>query len=170
MSVPDDSPKIRRGLALSNLAQLAEVVASIGVLVTLVFLVFEVRHNTETTQATTYERSMEGLNEWRLTIAGDAELARLWTAYVAGDTEQVLAGQFRLNLLVNTLWGVYENAYYSNQRGLLGVSEWSRFERQICAQYARDQLHGAWIRMAGGPIGVRTLLTDEFAEYAESLC
>ena len=110
---------------------------------------------------------MEGLNQWRLTLAGDAELSGLWAAYMAGDPEQQLAGELRVNFLVNTLWGIYENAYYSNERGLLGVSEWSRFERQICAQYARDHLRGTWLPE---PQGVRTFLTGEFAGYTESAC
>jgi hypothetical protein len=148
-------PKPRKRRDLSSLSQLADIVASIAVLVTLVFLVAEVRQNTETARATSYAASMDGLTQWRLTMAGDPELAALWQAYNFGGASPE---DFRLNLLVSTLWGIYENAYYSNQRGLMGESEWERFQRQICLNADRD------LPMIGN------LLTDEFRLHADTGC
>ena len=131
----DQSSRRDRYLPLSTLAQLAEIVASLAVLATLVFLVMEVRQNTETTLAMSYDRSTERVTEWRLTVARDPELAGTFGAYARGDyTFESEAEDFRLQLLINTLWGIYENAYYAHERGLLGASEWSRFEGQICAR------------------------------------
>ena len=170
--MPEELRGRQSKLTLSTLGQLAEIVASVAVLITLVFLVVEVRQNTETTQATSYDRSMEGLNQWRLTVASDPDLSRLWAAYVTRTSEdQRRIEDFRLNLLVNSLWGVYENAYYSNERGLLGASEWSRFQFQVCVQYRLAQSHDRWApltREEGAPI--RSLLTEEFASFAESEC
>ena len=98
---------------------------------------------------------MDGLTQWRLTMASDPELATLWEAYNFGGER---SEDFRLNLLVSTLWGIYENAYYSNQRGLFGRSEWERFERQVCRNAARDL-----------PL-IGNLLTEEFRAFAESGC
>jgi hypothetical protein len=158
---PDQRP------TLARFAQLAEILASLAVLVTLIFLVAEVRQNTETTRATSYDRSMEALNQWRLSVAADPDLSRMYEAHTRGeDGDLPVESGFRLQLVINTVWGIYENAYYVNQRGLLGASEWSRFERQICAQYDRNRVSNRW----GGTFGSRTLLTEQFVTFVEGSC
>ena len=139
----------------SSLRRPTEILASVAVVVTLIFVVVEIRQNTEVARAASYAESMDGLTQWRLTMASDPELATLWEAYNFGGER---SEDFRLNLLVSTLWGIYENAYYSNQRGLFGRSEWERFERQVCRNAARDL-----------PL-IGNLLTEEFRAFAESGC
>ena len=139
----------------ASLRQLTEIFAGVAVVITLIILVFEVRQNTEVARAASYAESMDGLTQWRLTMASDPELAALWEAYYLRGER---AEDFRLNLLVSSLWGIYENAYYSNQRGLLGPSEWERFERQLCQNAPRDL-----------PV-IENLLTEEFRTFSASGC
>ena len=139
----------------SSLRRPTEILASVAVVVTLIFLVVEIRQNTEVARAASYAESMDGLTQWRLTMAGDSELAALWQAYNFGGASPE---DFRLDLLVSTLWGIYENAYYSNQRGLMGGSEWERFHIKICRVADRD------LPMIGN------LLTDEFRLHADTGC
>ena len=157
----------RRSLSLRALA---EVVAGVGVLVTLVVLVLEVRANTEATQAASFAQSIDALNEFRLTLAADRELAELWRHYVMEqEADATVLNDVRTQVLRTTLWGIYENAYFAHQRGLLGIAEWSRFERTSCEGYFRDMRHDAWMRGSRLP-GSRQSLTDEFADYVESVC
>jgi hypothetical protein len=79
--MPDPALSPTRGVTLAQLAQVAELLASFAVVVSLVFLVAEVRRNTEVTRAAAYDRSVDALNQWRLTIASDRDLATLWQAY-----------------------------------------------------------------------------------------
>ena len=169
---PEELPTRERRLPLAALAQLAEIVASLAVVATLVYLVVEVRQNTEVTQAAAYDRSMEGLNQWRSMLSSDPELARLWASFMEnGEVDQERVEEVRLQLVIVSLWGVYENAYYSNQRELLGPSEWNRFERQICTQYDRAGIYGRWSDSpAEALVPLRTLLTEEFAAYVETSC
>ena len=139
----------------SSLRQLTELLAGVAVVVTLIILVVEIRQNTEVARAASYAESMDGLTQWRLTMASDPELATLWEAYNFGGER---SEDFRLDLLVSSLWGIYENAYYSNQRGLFGPSEWERFERQICQNASRDLP------------SLGNLLTEEFRAFADSGC
>jgi hypothetical protein len=64
-------------------------------------------------------------------------------------------------------WAIYENAYYVNQRGLLGAPEWSRFERQTCVRYSIDSDGNRW---SAGKYTERQYLTDEFARFVEDSC
>jgi hypothetical protein len=140
------------------------MVASVAVLITLVFLVVGVRQNTEITRSAAYDRSMAGLNEWRLTIATDPELASLFDTYFQKDPASPGPADARLGFMLNALWGVYENAYYAHERRILGDAEWSRFEFQICVSYERDRYR--WT----GSRPIRPFLTEDFASYTESRC
>ena len=164
MTPPEEKPA---GLSLGQVAQIAEIVASLAVIITLVFLIAEVRQNTRITQAAAYERRMEDLNRWRAMLATEPELAEL---YIEDLRERGIdrggeVDDFRLGGVLTIQWAIYENAYYSNQNGLLGESEWSRFERQICSRYDMDG-----DRWATGNVSARRLLTEEFAEYVEDSC
>ena len=70
--------------------------------------------------------------------------------------------------MVHWQWAIYENAYYAEQRGLLGASEWGRFEQQICRRYANDGPR--WSERLAGNQSERELLTDEFGDYVEEAC
>ena len=138
-----------------GLRHVAEFVTSLAVLVTLVLVALELRQNTDATQAASYAQSMDALTDWRLAIASDPDLASVWSDYMGGAEPD----DARIRLLINALWGIYENAYYSWRRGIMGDSEWSRFERLICQRRDREFARG-----------ITNLLTAEFIEYAESRC
>ena len=176
MSDPDGTQASSRRLQVFGIW--AEIVSAAAVVVSLVFVGLQVRQtaeetslNTEITRAAAYDRSMEGLNRWRLTLAADPELVRLWAQHIQGQLEfREQARDPRLQLLLNTLWGVYENSYIANQYGLLGASEWGRFQRQICMRYRSSSEF--WNQVPEGTVltPVRGLLTEEFATYVESSC
>jgi hypothetical protein len=163
----DDAARRAPRLTLSDLAHVAEIVASLAVVVTLVFLVVEVRQNTEITRVTAYDRTVEGLNTWRLTVASDPDLAERWQAYMSNSAAQDPAADMRLQLLLNTLWAAYESAYYAWRYEILGSSEWTRFAFQICLRYESDGT--PWSRPSSGQ-PIRDLLTDEFVGYVEATC
>ena len=161
MTITDRPKSPKRRAPLSTLA---EIVASVAVLITLVFLVVGVRQNTEITRSAAYDRSMVGLNEWRMAIATDPELASLFDTYLQKDPASQGSTDNRLSLMLNVLWGVYENAYYAHDRRILDDAEWSRFETQICISYERETLR--WNTSQR----IRSFLTEEFANYTESFC
>ena len=68
----------------------------------------------------------------------------------------------QLQIILNSLWGIYENAYLLNERGLLGEVEWGRFERLICAEVARGRRDDRW----SSPGGSRGLLTEQCGRVA----
>jgi hypothetical protein len=168
VDVAADSPSVARGLRLAGVAQLADILASVAVLITLIFLALEVRQNTEVTRATAYARSVDSLNQWRLAIATDPDLSMRWQAYVTNNLEaQPHLADIRLQLLLNTIWAIYESSYYADQYGLLGSSESERHRAQTCARYRADEAQFTEPLM-GQPL--RQILTQEFVRYVESVC
>ena len=147
---------------LSDLASIAEIVSGIAVVVTLVFLVVGIRENTDITRADAFDRNIESLNQFRLDLAKDPELARIWQEQSESQSMEE-NDQYRLFLLQLALWGIYEKAYYANQYDLIGLDEWSRFEHQIC-QRMDDMRSERWERLAASS------LTEQFSDYARTLC
>ena len=152
---------------LSDWVGIAEIVSSLAVVITLIFLLFDIRENTDITRAAVYDRNMDSLNDWRLAIAKDKDLTRI---FITGQsdrvgepmTDQELEGA-RYMLISNVQWGIYEKSYYANQYETLGTSEWNRFEKQICKAWNRTTAISHWNQAAG-------FLTDEFKDYVIGSC
>ena len=152
---------------LSDWVGIAEIVSSLAVVITLIFLLFDIRENTDITRAAVYDRNMDSLNDWRLAIAKDKDLTRV---FIHGQTDRVgesmtdqelEAAQYML--ISNVQWGIYEKSYYAHQYETLGTGEWSRFEQQICTAWNRATAISQWNQAAG-------FLTNEFKDYVIGSC
>ena len=64
------------------------------------------------------------------------------------------------------LWGIYESAYFANERGVLGDPEWERFYVAICR--ARTMAADMWDPEGFTPMV--ELLTPAFLAYIKSTC
>lgn len=154
---------------LSDWASIAEIVSGAAVVVTLVFLVLGIRENTAITRAVGYESQMGDLNEWRRNLSQDEKLSRVYQRFVDGQVGELSPDeQFRLFLVLNDLWGIYESSYYDYQYGILGASEWGRFEVQICT--LRSRMEASLSNATRKWTDSRRILTEEFADFVESHC
>ncbi len=96
------------------------------------------RDNTNAAQAQTYQILMQEVNDIRKLVA-EPEMARVvvkqrdegWDSLT-----EVEKRQFRSSRLI--IWGVYESAYFANKSGVLGTSEWSRFDERLCDLFQRS--------------------------------
>jgi hypothetical protein len=152
------------GKKLSDWANGAEVISAVALIATLVVLIMGVRENTEITRAAAYERTTDSLNAWRMTLAQDEEVARLWVSRgepLAGPEGDAVA-QLRRLAVVGVQWAIYEKTYYSRRYGIVGPTEWTRFERLICLH--RDDVHpDLWAQL-------QPYMTDEFSGYVARQC
>ena len=148
---------------LADWASIAEIVSGVAVVVTLVFLILGIQENTEATRASTYGRSMAGMLDFRKTIITDPEVARVYNAFLDYNTAELDdVGTTRVRQLIWMVYSIYEDAFYAQEYGVLGGSEWTRFRQQIC-------LH--WPRMvsAGFDESLPEVMTPDFMYYIEDL-
>jgi len=147
---------------LQTWALLAEVIGGIAIIFTLIFVGLEIRSNTEVTRAENYANLLQQLSELRLSIASDPvllEATELSRTYVSGSLSNI---EFRRAFsILSSVWGIFETAYFYNERGLLGPEEWSRFERSICAG---NDSSDAWEEL------VKPRVSEKFAYYVENEC
>ena len=156
-------PTTMSRMTLSAWAHVAEIVAALGVIIGLVFLSLDVRENTEITRSAAYGQSIDRLNEWRANVVRDPDVSRLYLAYSESKTGELnREDSFRLQLLLTSLWGVYETAFYARDYGLLGPAEWGRYEVQMCDH--RGLNVEDWNRV------VAPRITEPFRRFLEASC
>ena len=150
---------------LSKWGSIAEIISGVAVVVTLVFLILGIRENTEVTRAATYDRNIDSLNQSRIEMVKDPEIARFWHAFETHQTDSLdELERFRLGTYINIVFGNYEKAYFARKYGILGESECSRYARQICVNQGR-------LRSTSDlRADMETVVTDEFTDYMVSMC
>jgi hypothetical protein len=77
------------------------------------------------------------------------------------DLEQTERQQF--SLIYDSLWSIYESAYFARGYGTLGESEWTRFRTMMCRQYEDSRAQNYWRNLD-------MLLSEEFKAYVVSNC
>jgi CHASE1-domain containing sensor protein len=152
--------------SLSDWANVAEVLTAVAIVFSLIFVGLEIRSNTQVTRAAAYERNIDSMNQLRLELVRDADLARSAGAFFERIDEEATVEDvksYQLFSYVNTLFGVYEKSFYAYQYGVLAEREWARFERAACMQRSRAIERGMWT-------SAENLYTDDFWNYLEAEC
>jgi len=150
---------------LAEWVSLAEIASGVAVVITLVVLVIGIQENTDAVRAATYAQSINSLNEWRASIYESREVASYWEAFRSGEMDELdNLDIVRLAQFVNNLFTIYEHSYFSWKRGLIGDSEWGRFEANICLQYSRVTRVPQLVVVYEGS------LNEEFREFVARLC
>ena len=144
----------------------AEIISAVAVVITIGFLAFQVMNNTNATQAQTYQLLMQEMNAYRTLMAesGMAEIVEKVVQQGWDDLDPV--DQRRLHGTATINWGFYESAYFANKRGILGESEWKRFEMAYC----RRRKNQPYLWNPEGFISMNELLTPEFVDFVETNC
>lgn len=160
----DNDPK-RMNQKLSDWASVAEIASGVAVVITLVILIAGIRENTDAIRASTYTQSLNSLNQWRDSIYQNREVGEFWEAFRTGNVDELDDVDFgRLAQFVINVFTIYEHSYFAWQRGLIGDSEWGRFEPNICLQYTRvAQLPRVSPAYEGA-------LTEEFRDFVSESC
>jgi hypothetical protein len=156
---------------LQKWALAAEIISAVAIIVTLGFLTFEMRENTNAIQAQTYQELQSELNAYRAMYA-DPEVLK---AFLKAQEELRSNGidqlskdaYYQLFTDSTILWGIYESAYFANERGVLGDREWRRFESAMCRQLDRD---GPLWSQEGHNVPTSELLTQDLVKYVERTC
>ncbi len=144
----------------------AEIVSAVAIVITIGFLAFQIMKNTNATQAQTYQLLMQEMNVYR-TLMAELDMAEIVEKVVQQGWDNLdPVEQRRLHGTAAINWGFYESAYFANKRGVLGESEWKRFELAYC----RRRTEQPYLWSPEGFTPMIKLLTPEFAEFVEATC
>jgi len=144
---------------------IAEIVSGIAVVITVIFLILGIRDNTAITRAVMFDSAMHGFAEFRGHVISDPEVADLWDAFQDLKYEELdRTSQTRVRQLVMLAFENYQRAFYAREYGVLGESEWTRFEFQMCYQHERLMTSEEHARV------LSTVLTSEFWKFLTTNC
>jgi hypothetical protein len=148
---------------------IAELISAVAVVVTLAILIAGMRENTNAIQAQTFQELMRDINRWRASIRELEEREILFDIEESGLTALSTGEVAMVRIVYLELWGIYESAYYANERGVLGPEEWTRFEYSICRE--RMSVSAVFFdqQLRGLP-SYSDSLTPAFSSYVEENC
>jgi hypothetical protein len=155
-------------LNLSEMALAAEILSGVAVVVTLIFLVLATRENTNAIQAQTYEALTSELNAIRLAYTTSDVVDNYVVLSTQGIQALSNAERSRMQFVAEAKWGIYENAFFARNRGVLGEDEWARFEIAICRNFAIDKPMWEPEDTQWGSLSRN--ITPAFREYVERAC
>ena len=156
-------------IELKNWTHFAEIASAAAVIVTLIFVIIGMKENTNAMQARTFQELMRDENNWRSSIR-ELERDQTMSALRSEGFDSLSeAEQDLVRLVFLELWGIYEAAFYANERGILGTDEWARFEKLICEQRS-GQMGEHWDVEYEGLFSYRNLLTPKFVKFVENQC
>ena len=146
----------------------AEIMSAVAVVVTIGFLALQMMDNTDALRAQMYHELIRDINDRRLWISRPEYIA-INRKLVEGDWESLTyQEQVDFATAAGMLWSIYESAYFANRRGVLGPSEFARFQAGFCHRFSRDQQLWNMRRPPGRPLS--EMLSLEFVEQVEATC
>ena len=119
----------------------SELIGAVATIVALIYLSLQIRHNTRSTRANSYQAAMTSIAEWTRTAGSDPALAMLFhrgvrRAEALSEEERVQFGFLLLSLARN-----FENLYFQYRNGTLDEAHWrpwaSRIERTFASPGTR---------------------------------
>jgi hypothetical protein len=160
-----------KGKKLQKLALAAEIVSAAAIIVTLAFLVIEMRANTAAIQDQTYQELTQQLNNYRTNVMESDYPHILDKILTEGWDKLDRVERLKIMMLRHNLYAIYEMAFYSRKRDVIGADEWIRFENAICNAYQSDVDRGVWGSSFGsGGFELHENLTPEFGQYILDTC
>lgn len=114
---------------LQDYALIAEIISAFAIVISLVFVGVEIRGNTESSKASTYQSMIDLSHDRLIAVAQSRDLAELsqsnWD-----DLDSV--DQVRLIFWMRDWWRTNENAFIQYSRGVVGENEWIGYRSLMC--------------------------------------
>jgi len=106
-------------ITLQDLGNLGEILGAIGVVVSLLYLAVQIRQNTRSVRASTYEAFSESFRDFRNLLLANERLGSVWGKGLRSRSALSEAERAQFDaLLMNFLRGV-EVSFYQQANGLL---------------------------------------------------
>ena len=135
-------------MSFQQLADLAQIVASIGVIVSLIFVGLQIRHNTGALQRNEHNATMAQWTVIRMAIAKHRDIAELMTAGIHGERALDAADQLRLEqMLQENAWASF-HIWDRTRRGVFPKGTFEATAGVMMCDLLRTQRGEAWWRSA----------------------
>ena len=150
---------------LQRYALIAEIVGGIAVLATLILIAFELRTNTITLRASTYDSLVADMSNQRFERALNTTVSEGYLLREEEGREELSPMQaYQRREIFVAMYLIYERAFVQWKAGNLDDEAWERFHRNICQNsglVSFERNVGNWIDLS---------TTTSFKEYRLNEC
>jgi hypothetical protein len=131
-------------MSLEDLGNIGEFVAALGVIISLIYLAVQIRQNTSTIRAASFQDVVENSATFLKEVYRDADLTRIWVS--GSDDLKSLAGvdRQRFHFLIITYFRQIENTYNQTRKGLLKDDEWEGIRESVFEGISRPGMREWW--------------------------
>ena len=147
-------------MSLDDLGNIGEFVAAVAVVVSLIYLAVQIRQNTRSVRASTYQVAVGSISDWTREISLNSHAPPIFSVGCI-DPDQ-LTGEERLQLYFQllSLFRNYENLFYQHQKGMIEDSAWAGWAYHMVRTYWTPGVQRWW------PTS-RMTCQQEFREFLE---
>jgi len=162
-------------MSMSELADLASVIAAIAVVLTIPVLIISIRQNTKAQRAIVVDNLATGIANINVPLTSDPQIGAAVLAatrdWRAATREQRIVAHYFLY----SLFKLHENAWYQMKAGILEPHIWEGWAANIIKLYHTQGIQDVWWParqtsfnkefcdfLAGSPSIERTMLVDIF--------
>jgi hypothetical protein len=131
-------------LGLSELAQLAEVVAAMAVVLSLIYVGRELQSNTAAIRAASLQGVADASAEILLSTASDSALSRIRQVGNRDVSLLTEAEAYRYHTLLRQVLLSLQNVYFQHELGVLDSRIWAGYQRVLCDMFANPGVRDAW--------------------------
>ena len=122
----------------------AELLAAAGVIASLIFIGMQVRQNTRSVRAATYDSLVRSNGEWLNSLINDSELAASFEGAVGSWADVEESERPRVMYLLTQLFRHWENAFFQQRQGTLDAGLWATWERIILSYFHQPGIQAWW--------------------------
>src|SRR5437667_10655482 len=147
-------------MSFQQLADLAQIVASIGVIVSLIFVGLQIRHIPGALQRNEHNATMAQWTVIRMAIAKDRDIAGLMTAGLYGERSLDAADQLRLEQMLGEYAWASFHIWDRTQRGVFPRGTFEATAGAFLCGLLTTPRGGTWWRNAKGTGFIPTFVSD----------
>ena len=116
-------------MTLENLGNLGEFIGAVAVVASLLYLSIQIRQNTRSVRSATAQSASDTIVGKNSLIAGDRNVAELFSTGVQGAKKLDPIDEMRFSLLVSSTFINFETMLLQNRLGLIETEFWQSRER-----------------------------------------
>ena len=117
-------------MSLEDLGNIGEFVAAVAVVASLIYLAAQIRQNTQSVRASTYQSMVQGQRLQPL-IVEHREIAELIAQAIEDPSRLDEVDQLRLRFMLNLGFRSFDIYHYQYRKGLLEEEQWSGYDNLI---------------------------------------
>lgn len=141
------------------LGAVAELLGALGVVASLVFVGLQVRQNTRSMRASTYDSMVRSNGEWLAAVIADPALADGFEAAVEDWSGVKAEDRARVMYLLTQLFRHWENSFFQHRQGTLDADLWATWEGIILSYFHQPGIQEWWdVRRHAYSLDFRTFL------------